>query len=70
MKFSADSKNLFEVFFPINKNIFLYGKKPKISGEITPKNSDVRELNIWKEQQATGEYEKMQNEEANHPCFT
>ena len=65
MKFSAESKNLFEVFFPVNRNIFLYGKKPKMFGEITRNNSDVREIGLWKEQTATGELDKMQNEDEN-----
>jgi hypothetical protein len=63
MKYSLESKSLFEVFFPVNKNIFLYGKKPKIFGSITTENSENRELELWKEQTINGEFEKMQNEE-------
>merc|ERR1711957_384706 len=65
MKYSADSKEMFDVYFPINKNIFLYGKKPKFSGEISRNNSDIREIGEWKKQKATGELEKMNDEDTN-----
>lgn len=65
MKYSANSKTLYEVFFPVNRNIFLYGKKPKINGVINQKNSGLRELDLWKEQMSSGEYQKMQDENEN-----
>ena len=65
MKYSADSKEMFDVFFPLNKNIFLYGKKPKFTGVITRNNSDIREIDEWNKQEKTGEIDKMQNEDAN-----
>lgn len=66
MKFSANSKNLYEVSFPINRNIFLYGRKSRVVGNITETNSGVREISLFKELSGNGEYAKMQKEDENY----
>lgn len=62
MKYSSNSKSLFEVSFPLNKKIFFYGKKPKIFGNITQNNSALRENDLWREQISSGEFENLQKE--------
>jgi len=64
IKYSSNSKNLFEVYFPVNRNIFLYGRKSKTQGDITQKNSDIREIGLWKELKG-GELDEMQAEDEN-----
>lgn len=59
--YSINSKNNYEVFFPVNKFAFYYGKKGKIEDKITQENSNIREILIYDKQKTYNQ--EMQNED-------
>lgn len=63
MKYTTETKSYFDVAFPVNKNIFLYGKKPQIQGFISQNNSNTREMEQMADLEKSGLYDLMQKEE-------
>ncbi len=50
--YSSYSTSNFDVYFPVNKHGFYYGKKGKIIDKITQQNSEIREILIMDKQRA------------------
>lgn len=58
--YSVNSNRNFDVYFPVNKYGFYYGKKGKITDRITQQNSEIREILIMDKQRPIDQ--EMQNE--------
>ena len=61
LSYTSDSKNNFEVSFPVNKFAFYYGRKGKITDQITQQNSGIREILLMDKQRKFDA--EMQNED-------
>lgn len=59
--YSVNSSRNFDVYFPVNKHGFFYGRKGKITDKISQQNSEIREILIVDKQRPFDQ--EMQNED-------